>query len=223
MHKQRQVRLGERKRATSAKPHDAPEDLAPVLGWGALPSTSTHSQIPRSTFQVSEGTPSPFQTSPPQADANNDRIQRQEDLIGIPRRQLFKNIQVPRRLPFRLLLKASVGALLPLSPLFLLPPPSLALWARLGHLARLPPNARCNSTPVPLLVHHLVDSACVRSFARLQARTNVSNRWVYAATPKLVGPIFAFVVWSHFSFSCPVSRPSTQLTCNEQAICVAQR
>lgn len=76
---------------TSAKPHDAPKDLAPVLGWGALPSTSTHSQIPRSTCQVSEGTTSPLQTSPPRADANNDRIQRQEDLIGIPRRQLFKS------------------------------------------------------------------------------------------------------------------------------------
>lgn len=75
----------------SAKPHDAPEDLAPVLGWGVLPSTSTHSQIPRSTFQVSEGTTSPFQTSPPRADTKNDRIQRQEGLFGIPRRQLFKS------------------------------------------------------------------------------------------------------------------------------------
>lgn len=78
-------------RLPSAKPHDAPKDLALVLCWGALPSTSTHSQIPRSTFQVSEGTPSPLQTSPPRADANNDRIQRKEDLIGIPKRQLFKS------------------------------------------------------------------------------------------------------------------------------------
>ncbi|KAL1943177.1 hypothetical protein VTO73DRAFT_4252 [Trametes versicolor] len=94
-------------------------------------------------------------------------------------------IRIPRRLLFRLLHKASVGALYPLSPLFLLPPPWLALWTCFGDPDCSLSTARCKFTRVPPLVHRLVDSA-----------------WVYAALLKLVYPIFGSVLTSNEQAIC---------------------